>query len=431
MSALVYGVGVAGQAVARAMRERGIEFALADDHASAPAVALAQEMGVELHVAPAAAELSRLVAAAQYVVPAPGVPDRHPVIAAALAAGVALRTELDVAFEWEQRRKGGPRPMLAITGTDGKTTVTTLATEMVRASGRTAVDAGNTDLPLVAALATDVDVFVVEAASFRLRWLTCFAPVVGTWINLAPDHLDWHGDFDAYGAAKARLWEFQEPADTAVANADDPLVMRYAATVISRLVTFGSGGDYCEVDGWLRSPHGPLLPVAELWRQFPHDRANALAAAATVLEAGLATPDGVRAALRAFRGIHHRIELVAEGDGIRWFDDSKATTPHAALAAIRGFESVVLIAGGRNKDLDLAPMASEPQRLRAVVAIGEAGDLVAATFEGATPVVTGASSMADAVQQARALAQPGDVVLLSPGCASFDWYGGYAERGDD
>jgi UDP-N-acetylmuramoylalanine--D-glutamate ligase len=306
-----------------------------------------------------------------------------------------------------------------------------LATEMIRASGRTAIDAGNTELPLVAALDLDVDAFVVEAASFRLRWLTCFAPVVGTWINLAPDHLDWHGDVASYAAAKARIWEFQEPADTAVANIEDPVVMHYADSVLARLVTFGDGGDYSEVDGWLRSPHGPLLAVSELWRQFPHDRTNALAAAATVMEAGLATPDGVRTALAAFRGIHHRIELVAESAGVRWFDDSKATTPHAAVAAIRGFDSVVLIAGGRNKDLDLGDMAVEPTRMRAVVAIGEATDAIASAFEAVCPVSTGASSMEDAVKQAGALAQPGDVVLLSPGCASFDWYGSYAERGDD
>jgi UDP-N-acetylmuramoylalanine--D-glutamate ligase len=431
LNALVYGLGIAGEAVARALRARGVDMTLGDDQRTDRGRALAAELGVELHIAPPSEELAKLVAAADYVVPAPGVPDRHPVIGASLAAGVPLRTELDLAFEWEQRRLGGARPMVAITGTDGKTTVTTLATEMVRASGRSAIDAGNTDLPLVSALELDVDVFVVEAASFRLRWLTCFAPVVGTWINLAPDHLDWHGDMHSYAAAKARIWEFQEPADTAVANIEDPVVMGHAGSVISRLVTFGHGGDYTEVDGWLQSPHGRLLPVTDLWRQFPHDRTNALAAAATVLEAGVATPDGVRAALQAFRGIHHRIELVAEADGIRWFDDSKATTPHAALAAIRGFESVVLIAGGRNKDLDLTQMATEPQRMRGAVAIGEAGDLVAAAFEAVCPVAMGASSMADAVKQARSLAQPGDVVLLSPGCASFDWYGSYAERGDD
>jgi len=431
LRALVYGLGVAGEAVARALHQRGIEAVLADDEPSERARALADELGTQVQVAPAGPDLAGLVAEADYVVPAPGVPDRHRVIAAAQAAGVPLRTELDLAFEWEQRRPGGPRPMVAITGTDGKTTVTTLATEMVRASGRTVIDAGNTDVPLVAALDRDVDVFVVEAASFRLRWLTCFAPVVGTWINLAPDHLDWHGDVDSYAQAKARIWEFQEPADTAVANLEDPVVMHYADSVVSRLVTFGAGGDYTESDGWLRSPHGPLLPVSELWRQLPHDRTNALAAAASVLEAGLATPDGVRTALSAFRGIHHRIELVAQGHGVAWYDDSKATTPHAAITAVRGFESVVLIAGGRNKDLDLRPMAAEPQRMRAVVAIGEAADEVASAFAGVCPVVTGAATMADAVKQAQGMARAGDVVLLSPGCASFDWYRGYAQRGDD
>jgi UDP-N-acetylmuramoylalanine--D-glutamate ligase len=278
----------------------------------------------------------------------------------------------------------------------------------------------------------------VEATSFRLRWLTCFAPMVGTWLNLAQDHLDWHPGLDAYAAAKARIWEFQEPADTAVAFADDPVVMAHAAHCTARLVTFGRGDDggplasrpdYHEADGQLVTPHGRLLAVSDLWRQFPHDRTNALAAAATVLEGGLATPDGVRDALRAFAGIHHRIELVAEGAGVRWYDDSKATTPHAALTAIRGFERVVLVAGGRNKDLDLGPMAAEPDRMVGVVAIGDAAADVARAFEGVCPVTT-ASSMEAAVDAAGAMAAPGDAVLLSPGCASFDWYGGYAERGD-
>jgi UDP-N-acetylmuramoylalanine--D-glutamate ligase len=165
---------------------------------------------------------------------------------------------------------------------------------------------------------------------------------------------------------------------------------------------------------------------------LPHDLTNGLAAAALVLETGLVTPAAVAAALRSFTGPPHRIELVGDAGGVRWFNDSKATTPHAASAAIRAFDHVVLIAGGLNKGLDLAPLASDPARVRAVVAIGSAGRDVADVFAGRAPVTT-ASSMADAVDQASRAARAGDVVLLSPGCASFDWYpeGGYPARGDD
>jgi UDP-N-acetylmuramoylalanine--D-glutamate ligase len=172
-----------------------------------------------------------------------------------------------------------------------------------------------------------------------------------------------------------------------------------------------------------------LVPVAELRRSLPHDVANALAASAAALGAG-ATLDGVRTALRSFAGLPHRLSLVADAGGVRWYDDSKATNPHAALAALRGFDSVVLVAGGRNKGLDLGLLARGAERVRAVVALGESGPEVAAAFAGLRPV-TRVGTMDEAVMAAAAAARPGDVVLLAPGCASFDRYRSYAERGDD
>jgi UDP-N-acetylmuramoylalanine--D-glutamate ligase len=196
-------------------------------------------------------------------------------------------------------------------------------------------------------------------------------------------------------------------------------------------VTFGLKGaaDFTVRDGWLRGPTGPILEVAALSRALPHDVANALAASAAALAAG-ATVEGVRSALTAFAPLPHRLALVAYANGVRWYDDSKATNPHAAVAAVRGFETVVLIAGGRNKGLDMGELAEVADRTRAVVAIGEAAPQVAAAFAGRAPVRV-AESMVDAVAAAADAARPGDVVLLSPGCASFDWYRSYAERGDD
>jgi UDP-N-acetylmuramoylalanine--D-glutamate ligase len=428
--ALVYGLAVAGEATVRALRVRGWHVVVADDTPSAQALEAAAALGVDLYEHPDERRIGRLVDRVELVVPSPGVPERHAVITAARMRGVAVRTEIDLAWEWEQERPGGPRPIVGVTGTDGKTTTTLLATEMVRESGRRAVAAGNTEVPLVAALDLDVDAFVVECTSFRLRFAERFAPSAAVWLNLAPDHLDWHGDLARYGAAKARIWEHQSGDDVAIGFTGDPVVLDHLGRARARHVTFGEGGDYRVAGGLLRGPSGDLAPVGVLRRALPHDITNALAASALVIEAGLATSEGVSTALAAFAPPPHRIAKVADIDGVAYYDDSKATTPHAVLTAVRGFPSVVLIAGGRNKDLDLRPMSAERDRMRAVVAIGEATPEIEAAFDGVCAVRT-AGSMAEAVEAARSLASAGDVVLLSPGCTSFDWYSSYAERGDD
>lgn len=426
--ALVVGLGITGAAVAAALLARGADVVVVDDAPGPTTRARAEALGLELHPAPGPDGWGALLADRTAVLPSPGVPDAHPVVGAAAEAGLPVLSELDLAAAWDDR------PLVAVTGTNGKTTVVTLVTAMLDAAGLRATDAGNTEVPLVAAIDDpEVDVFVVEASSFRLGHSHAFAPAVGTWLNFAPDHLDVHASLGAYEQAKARLWE-RLPADgTAVANADDPVVVRHAPRD-GRTVTFGLGGvgsaDWTVAEGALVDPGGEVvLPVAELWRDLPHDRANALAAAASAVPAG-ADLDAVRAGLLGFTGLRHRVELVGQGDGVRWFDDSKATTPHATLSAVEGFASVVLVAGGRNKGIDLTPLADAAPRLRAVVAIGDAAPDVAAAFDGLRPVVV-AGSMAEAVAAAADLARPGDDVLLSPGCASFDWYRSYGERGDD
>jgi UDP-N-acetylmuramoylalanine--D-glutamate ligase len=200
----------------------------------------------------------------------------------------------------------------------------------------------------------------------------------------------------------------------------------------ARHVTFGltpAADHHRDGDRLVLADGVTLATTDELHRAFPHDLANALAAAAGTIEGG-GSADGARHALLAFSGLPHRVSLVGEAGGVRWYDDSKATAPHATRAALRGFESVVLIAGGRNKGLDLRDLVDEADRVRAVVAIGEAGPEVVAAFDGLRPVRV-AGSMDEAVIEAASLARPGDTVLLSPACASFDWYGSYAERGDD
>lgn len=432
-TALVYGVAVAGDALAHALVQRGWKVIAADDTPTDAKRAQAAAVGAELVGAPDAAALAALIATADILCPAPGVPETHPVITAALAAGVPIRTEIDLAYEWEQQRAGGPRPMLAVTGTDGKTTTTYMAAHMLAAAGHRPAAVGNTEVPLVAALDDDVDVFVVECSSFRLNWLPHFRAEAAVWLNLAPDHQNWHPSLEAYEAAKARVWANRRVGDVAIGNAADPVVLRNLRTAGGVMRTFGRDeGDYRVEGGWLVGPTGRIAEVSSMSRSLPHDLTNALAAAALVLETGLATVADVAAALATFAHPPHRIEPLGEVGGVQWYNDSKATTPHAALTAIRGFERVVLLAGGRNKGLDLASLAAEHARVKAVVGLGEAGPEVAAAFAPYCPVQT-ATDMADAVRKAAAVATDGDVVLLSPACASFDWYpsGGYPARGDD
>lgn len=432
-TALVYGIALAGDALAAQLVRRGWRVLVADDVATDAKRELAAALGTTLVEAPDATEIDALVAEADIVCPAPGVPETHPLIVAALAAGKPPRTEIDLAYEWEQERPGGPRPILAITGTDGKTTTTFLTAHILETAGRRAAAVGNTEVPFAAALDTDAEVFAVECSSFRLNWLQSFRAEASVWLNLAPDHQNWHTSMDSYIAAKARMWAHRLPTDVAIGFADDEIVMRNlrAAGGITR--TFAAtGADYRIEGGNLVGPAGVIAPVSCMTRALPHDLTNALAAAALVLESGLATVADVVEALATFRHPPHRIEPLGTVGGVRWFNDSKATSPHAALTAIRGFERIVLLAGGLNKGLDLASLATEHARIRAVVGLGTAAAEVTGPFEPYCPTRV-ATSMAQAVDLAAELAEAGDVVLLSPACASFDWYpgGGYPARGDD
>ena len=445
MKALVYGLAVAGEATVAALQRHGYDVAVVDDVVDEAKLAAAERLGVQLVIGGAFDVAS--VAEFDVLAPAPGIPETHPVILAAFERGVPVRTELELAYRWEQERAAAegvaPRPILAITGTDGKTTTTELTVAILTAAGLRAVAVGNTDTPMVSAIdlegADALDAFVVECTSFRLAWTEQFRADAAVWLNLAPDHLNWHTDLDSYVAAKSRIFSLQRPDDVAIGFADDPIVMAHLATAPGQHRTFATAGadyrvDARHVDGaaetWLAGPQGPIASTATMRRALPHDLTNALAAAALVLETELAGPDAISAALATFTAPPHRLEPVGEAGGVRWYNDSKATTPHAAATAIRAFDSLVLIAGGSRKGVDLAPMGAYPERMRAVVAIGDAGPDIVDVFSGRTTVVT-ATDMAAAIAAAGELARPGDAVVLSPGCASFDWYANYVARGDD
>ncbi len=440
---LVAGFGVTGRAVARALVERGQDVIVVEDHPDADGRALAASMGLSLVAATDHDELRPIVGRCGQLVPSPGIPPRHPVFELAAEHGVPVRSEIELAWQLLVAERGSSRPILAaITGTNGKTTVTTLVVAILAASGLQAESAGNIGRPLIEVV-TDrslPDVIVVEVSSFQLAYTDRFRPAVSCWLNLAPDHLDWHPTLTDYAAAKARIWAQQGPGDTAVVNADDPAVMAAAASLPDGVTrsTFGrcASADYRPSGDTVAGPPalvgpdgGTLIALDALPRTLPHDQLNAAAAAAVSIAAG-GSAGAVAAGLTGAAGLPHRVELVAAAGHVSWYDDSKATTPASVLAACAGMQSVVLIAGGRNKGLDLGVLAAAVPPVHAVVAIGEAAAEVRAVFAGRVPVAD-APSMVEAVRAAAALAEPGDAVLLSPGGTSFDWYRSYAARGDD
>lgn len=432
-SVLVVGLGVTGCAVARALADRGHEVITADDLPDRAAQSAAQAglALAEVHDSADADVLGWLVGRVAAVVPAPGVPPRHPCYSLADAAGVPVVSELDLAAQWDGR------PLAAVTGTNGKTTVTTLIEGMLNRSGISAVGAGNTDVALVDAISQDTETFVVEASSFRLHRARLFAPAVAVWLNLAPDHLDWHSDFDDYAASKARIWANQGSGDVAVVPFDDPVIEPWTTAIAARKVTFAAAGalgapaDVRFEAGVLTAHGSPMVDTADLPRRRPHDLSNAAAATAVALEMG-ASADAVVAELKSFGGLPHRLAYVGRVGGVSFHDDSKATAPHATVAALAGFSEAILIAGGRNKGLDLGDLAEVTPNVRGVVAIGESADDVVTCFsrqDRRRVELCRAGSMPEAVELAYRMAQPAGDVVLSPGCASFDWYSSYHQRG--
>ena len=428
---LVFGLAVAGQAVARELVKRGESVVLADDSVSDLHRAFAQEIDMPIVALHHSSEIHQVLHSVARVAPAPGVPEGHPVIVAARELGVEICSELELAYRFEQRRARGPRQMVGITGTDGKTTTTLMAAAIIESAGLRTLAVGNTDVPLISALDTDVQAFAVECSSFRLAHIQQFRMCASAWLNFAPDHLNWHPNLSDYFAAKAKMWAHCIEKDVAVAPVDDQQIVSIAQASKARVVTFGiADGDYHVNEGWLCGPMGRIMPISDMGRSLPHDVTNALAATAVCLESGLATVADVSLALQNFVNAPHRIQFVGEKGGVRWFNDSKATSPHAVSVALKSFESIVLIAGGKNKGLDLSALAKQPGRMRAVVAIGDASDEVARAFRGVCEVGS-ATTMQEAVTTAGEFAQQGDVVLLSPGCTSYDWYANYGQRGED
>jgi len=429
---LVAGLGKSGRAAARQLAEAGAEVVACDDNPELDAGELAA-VGVKTHLGPGALEL---LEGRELLVVAPGLPEAHPLIQAALGAGVPVWSEVELAA------RVSTMPLVGVTGTNGKTTTTELAAAMLTASGLHAVAAGNVGLPLVDAVLArrPPDAVVVELSSFQLRFTLTLRLVAGAWLNFAADHLDWHPDLAAYAAAKARVWANQRREDWSLYAADDPVVADHAAAAPGTAVPFAVGR---AAPGGLGIEAGIALsriPGHEggLWRaaalRLPgrHNLGNALAASGLALALG-AHPAAMARAVAAFRAGPHRLATVGEVRGVVFVDDSKATNPHAAARALAAFPRVVWVAGGRNKGLRFDELVQGAlDRLVGVVLVGEAAEELAAALDRAGydgPVVR-AASIAEAVTVGFGLAEAGDTVLLAPACASQDMFADYAERGE-
>ena len=423
---LVVGVGVSGLAAARVLAEEGARVRVSE-----------RRPGSEVEGADAIGDLGVEVFwgghdpshldGADVVVASPGVPEHAPILREALHRGVPVWSELEVGA------RVCSAPYVAITGTNGKTTTTEMVAASMRESGMDAVACGNIGYPFSLAAREGHAALAVEASSFQLRFHRSFRPRVSVLLNLSPDHLDWHGTLDAYRSAKARIFELQGPGDTHVGNRDDASGARVSRGAPCALTWFRLGrpeeGEVGYEDGSLVSrtseTRTELGAPAAGGAGF---RADFAAAGAASLAFGIDAAS-VRRGIAGIRPLPHRGQVVATHDSIRFVDDSKATNPHAALAALQGLTDVVLIAGGLSKGVDLSPLAAATPSLAAVVSMGEAAPQIEALFEGAVPVRR-ASSVEEAVTLAADLAPSGGTVLLAPACASQDMFRDYRERGD-
>jgi len=425
----VGGAAASGIAAAALLASRGARVTLSDARPEIEGAARLAALGVRLELG---ANRPETFAGADLVVLSPGVPLDRPFVEAARQAGVPLIGEIELASRWLRGR------VIAITGTKGKSTTTTLTGRMLEASGTRAPLGGNIGLPLSAQVETSTPetVHVVEVSSFQLETIDRFHPWVAAIVNFSPDHLDRHSDVAAYAAAKARVFANQDGNDWAVVNADDEGAKAVAsgATATRRWFGFDGIAEGVTVDGeWVIERRAgrttPLVRTAALQVRGRHILADVLAAAAISRIAG-ATPAAITNAVEGFRGLEHAMELAGEIDGVTFVNDSKATNVASARRAIESIDGrLVAIVGGRYKGGDFRDLRGPlGARQAAVVAIGEATPLVEQALGDAVPV-TPAGSMEDAVRTAYEMARPAGTVVLAPACSSFDMFADYADRG--
>ena len=424
---LVVGLGKSGLSMIRCLHRLGARLAVADSRLQAPGLAELQASfpTIKHHLGPFDPEL---FSQAARIALSPGVAMNTPVVAAAVARGVPVFGDIELLSQLSNS------PIAAITGSNGKSTVTTLVGVMAQKAGIKAAVGGNLGTPALDLLDTQAELYILELSSFQLETTHSLNAQVACVLNFSPDHMDRYAAYDDYIAAKRRIFRGDGKQ---VLNADDPIVAAMAVPGRQH-IWFGTGPRQYDdqfrllpqADGlWLGRGVEPWLPVQELHLSGWHNYSNALAALAA--GAALDWPrEAMMAALRAFKGLPHRTQWVAEQSGVRWYNDSKGTNVGATIASVQGMPSpVVLIAGGDGKGQDFAPLQSALQnKVRALILIGRDRDLIARAVGDAVPLMY-AADMGQAVALAAEQAQPGDSVLLSPACASFDMFSNYEERG--
>ncbi len=425
----VVGAARSGIAAAELLVRRGASVTLTDKRAEIPEERRLRDAGVRLALG---GHQPTLFSRADLVVLSPGVPSNLGVIDEARAAGIPVIGELELASRWLRGR------IIAITGTKGKSTTTTLAGRMLEAGGYRVLVGGNIGHALSAQVdeSTDDTIHVIEASSFQLESIDTFRPWIAVLLNFSPDHLDRHANVAEYAAAKSRIFLNQTAADWAVLNADDESVGRMAAEAASRKLQFSmtdslASGVVVQGDAIVRRTADgdrPLVPLSSIRLLGRHLIADVLAASAVASLAGV-DAEAMTMAVEGFRGLEHALEPVAEFGGVMFVNDSKATNIESARRAIESFDSLVVIMGGRYKGGDFADLVEPLARRNAtVVAIGEARASIREALAGSVPVHE-ATDMNAAVRTAFAGAAPGTAVVLAPACASFDMFRDYAERG--
>ena len=424
--ALVVGLGESGKAAARFLVARGALVTLNDSRGEDVLAAVRADLADLSAQWSVGGHPASLFESHDLVVPSPGVPWDLPALEAARAAGVTVAGELELAASELRGRT------IAVTGTNGKTTTTALIGHILDGAGLNTVVAGNIGTPVLSIVdgSTDGQWNVLELSSFQLEAMRSFRAHVAVCLNVTPDHLDRHGDFESYLAAKARLFAAQEESDFAVINADSEACLAIEAR--GQVVRFSRTRDLadgcCVRGGWITRSGGRVAP-AELPIRGPHNLENALAAVAATALAGV--PDSaIAAGLQSFQAVEHRLEFVRSVGGVDYYNDSKATNVDAAIKAVESFDGGLwLILGGRDKDGDFSALAPSLRgRVRELLLIGEAAEKIDAQLGPEFPV-RDYGDLAAALRHARENANPGDTVLLAPACASFDQFENYGQRG--
>ena len=428
---MVVGLGISGVAAARLLASRGVKLVMTDrrvdvERGKLPAGAL--KLG---------AEDPGWTAGIELVVTSPGVPRDSILLRAATERRIPVIGEIELAGRFLEA------PIAAVTGTNGKSTVVVLLGEILKAAGRRTFVGGNLGTPLIDAVDGNWDVAVVEVSSFQLEWIEKFRPHVGVHLNLSDDHFDRYRDLADYGRAKARLFENQDASDLAILNRDDRSVWKLANSVRSRVIGFGHARAESGSSIWYDARSNAIvfdfdfdgarrgrISLQGFRLRGWHNISNAMAVSAAALALGVEAAE-IERALASFRGLPHRIEVVHERGGVTYVDDSKGTNVGAVVEAIDALAGpIILIAGGLDKGGDYAPLRRPlGEKVKLAILNGAARDKMAAALDGATRIES-VATLKEAVEHAARAARPGDTVLLSPACSSFDQFKDYAERGN-